>query len=475
MKINGKMLTDYSEAFNSNDRKAKRALFYNMHLMYEGGGRPLIEQKIRAEFKVQDTITELSGRLVTLNFMKKIIDKSAGVYTEAPSRMVVDENETDTELLELYEDATRINMIQKESNRHIKMYKRCLKKFYADEKGRPRILVKPAYAYEVFNIANTDPVSPDMVIELIHDDAKPEDQILHWWSDESFWITDGKGAVKTEDMTRLLNGGINEIGALPFEYRVTSTTNIDPIVEDDLYHMCISLPIVLTDLFFALKYQCWSIIYTINAAAKSLEMSPATILELTGDAGQTPSLGQIKPQVDSDKVINLVEFVINLMLSSKGLSNGTISGRGTAKDVVSGASKMMDSAEIVEDKKDQQDLFLIDETDCWYKISKNMVPYWRKKTLLSLEFNKDFSVAFKVATVFKEPKAMISAKERTELGVIKIENGLMTRKRFIQEDNPDYTETMVDAYIAEIDEEKAKANPDKKDDLDKDKKDEKVL
>lgn len=456
MKITGKMLTDYAEIVNSNDRQARRKLFHNMHLMYEGGGRPLIEQKIRSEFKDQKAVTELQGRLVTLNFMKKIIDKSAGVYTEAPSRVVVDENETDEELLEMYEDATRVNMVQKEVNRHLKMFKRALKYFYADEKGRPRILVKPAHTYEVFNIKNVDPVAPDMIVEIKVDASDAKDQILHWWSDESFWITDGKGDVKLEEMANLLNSGINSIGGLPFEYRVTSTTEIDPIVEDDLYHLCIAMPIVLTDLFFALKYQCWSIIYVINADGQDINMNPASVMHLKGDPGQTPSVGQVKPTVDSDKVINLIEATINLMLSSKGLSAGTLSTGQSAKDTVSGVSKMLDNASVVEDKKDQQELFIVDENEMWEIFAFRMIPFWRSKRLLNFKFNREFSANFIVATVFREPRPLMSEKEKTELNISKMKAGIKTRKSVVQEDNPDWTETMVENYLKELDEEDEK-------------------
>lgn len=459
MKITGKMLVDLSEALLSPTRMQKRKLFYQMHMMYEGGGRSLIEAKIKQEFADPKAVEELSGRLVTINLMKKIIDKSAGVYNETPSRIVVDENESDEELLEIYEDALRINMIQKESNRHIKMYKRCMKKFYVDGKGRPRSLVKPAHTYEVFNLGNPDPVCPDVVVEIVKDAPKAEDMVLHFWSDESFWITDGKGVVKLEEMTNLLNAGVNDIGALPFEYRVTSSTDIDPIIEDDLLYLCITLPIVITDLFFALKYQCWSIIYTINAkAGGNINLNPSSIVELQGDPGLTPEIGQIKPQVDTDKVIKLVEFVVNMMLSAKGLSTGTLSG-SRSRDVESGVSKMLDSADVVEDKRDQQDLFLIDESDVWDKLSQKMIPYWRIKRMLSTKFDTEFSPDFTVAVVFKEPKAMISPRERVELGVLKITNGLMTRKQFIQDDNPDWTENMVEAYLQEIDEEKDAQTP----------------
>lgn len=464
MKITGQMLTDLSKQFVSQERMARRKLFYQMHMMYEGGGRSLIEAKIKQEFSDPKAVEELNGRLVTINFMKKVIDKSAGVYTEAPVRMVVDENEADEELLELYEDALRVNMIQKESNRHIKMYKRCLKKFYADDKGRPRALVKPAHSYEVFNLGNQDPVQPDVVAELIKDAPKLEEMEIHWWSDESFWITDGLGAVKIEAMTTLLNSGVNEIGSLPFEYLVTSSTEINPPVEDDLLHLCITLPIVITDLFFALKYQCWSIIYTINAATGGkINLNPSSVVELTGDPGQTPSIGQIKPQVDTDKVIKLIEFVVNMMLSAKGLSTGTLSGSSSASDVVSGVSKMMDSADVIADKNDQQDLFLVDETNVWAKLSSYMIPYWRVRRMLNYKFDTEFSPDFMVAIIFKDPKAMISATERATVGIQEIDAGVMTRKKYLQEKYPDWTETMVEEYLKEIDEEKAArnvANPD---------------
>ena len=455
MKLNKATLELYAAILNSPDRVKRRQLYADMFVMYEGGGRELIKRKIRQEFKKQDAINELEGRLVTINIMKKVVDKMAGVYNEAPVRSVVDQNKTDKELLELYEDAMSVNSIQKETNRHLKMFKKALKKFYVDKYGNPKARLIPAHAYEVFNVINPDITQPDIVAEIIrHSDVK-EDQEIHFYSDESFFITDGTGAVKTDKMLALEQRGKNPVKELPFTYTTTSTYSIDPIIDDDLLHISIAIPIVLTDLLFACKYQCWSLIYTIGVEG-NINMNPSSVIQLNYDnTQQKPEIGTIKPQVDSDKVLSLVEGILNMFLSAKGLTVGTISTGFTSQNATSGVSKMLDSAESVEDKKDQQELFLRDESQIWSLIAKFLIPYWRRNQMLNADMNRQFSKPFKVAVVFKEPKVMLSEKDKTELSILKINNNLTTIRRELKNFNPDFTDEQIDDLMQEIFYEKA--------------------
>lgn len=455
MKLNKESLAMYSAIINSPDRVERRRLFGEMFTMYEGGGREIIKRKIRQEFKNPEAIKELEGRLVTINIMKKVIDKMAGVYNESPVRFVVDQNETDKELVELYEDSISFNSIQKETNRHLKMFKKALKELYLDADGNPKAKLIPAHAYEVFNVENPDTTKPDIVCKIIKNSDKTNEQIFHWFTDESFYITDGEGVVLNDLMAVYNNtNGRNPVKALPFIYRTTSTYGIDPIVEDDVLHISIALPIVLTDLLFACKYQCWSLIYTIGVEG-SINMNPSSVVSLNYDkSGQKPEIGTIKPQVDSDKVIKLVESILNMFLSSKGLTTGTISTGLNSTNAVSGVSKMLDNAESVEDKKDQQELFLKDENEFWNVLANKIIPYWRRNQMLSAEMNRQFSKRFKVAVVFKEPKVLLTEKERVEMAILKLNNKLTSMKRELMNLNPDFTDDQIEDLIEEILEER---------------------
>jgi hypothetical protein len=448
-----KLSKDALKVFSAmvNDRRSKRELYWKMYKMLNGGAFELISDAIRKEFKKPDTVNELEGRLVAINIFKKVIKKMASVYLEAPTRAPVDENTSDAELLEDYEDALKINIRQKQANRYIEAFQKNLKEFFTGNDGKPFVKNLPPHTYEVFNVNNPDKSQADVVCKIIVDGTDPTESVFYWYSDESFWITDGTGEIITDKMAKLENPqGKNPAKTLPFVYKCKSTDTVDPEIDDSLLRISIALPIVLTDLFFACKYQCWSMIYTIGVSGE-IERNPSSIINLQRTEGddKEPVVDSIQPTVDSEKVIAMVESTLAMFLSSLGLSAGTISLGGTPKDAISGVSKILDSAEVIEGKKDQQDDMLDDENMTWEKIKK-LIPYWRRNQKLMASLNREFSKTFEVSTTFKEPKPLLSEKDALDLSKQKIDQHLTTWTRQLQEFYPDYTDDQIENLKTEI-------------------------
>lgn len=454
MKITKAQLKRYAEIVNSPDRKDRRTMYWKMYKVLNGGLHDLLKEAIRKEFKNPQTVSDLEARLVPINILKKVTMKLAAVYVEAPVRAPVDESDDDQELLEDYEDITKFNIRQKQANRYLELFKKNLKEIFTGKDKKVYVKNLPPYAYEVFHVENPDKSQPDIVCKIIKDDTDPKEQILYWYSDESFFITDGVGEVKFDSMAMLENTtGRNPAKTLPFVYKCKSTDSVDPIMDDALYRVSIAIPIVLTDLFFACKYQCWSMIYTIGVKG-DIDRNPSSIVALefsdsATEGGQTPVIGSIDPKVDSDKVISMIESTLNLFLSSLGLSGGTLSLGTNAQDVVSGVSKMLDNAEVIEGKKDQQDDMLDDENMTWEKI-KQLIPYWRRNQMLGNDLNREFSKLFRVSISFKEPKPMMSEKDSLEMSDKKIKLRISTWTRELKSHYPDYTDDQIEGLKQEI-------------------------
>jgi hypothetical protein len=452
MIITKDMLIYYSNQVNS--RRTRRELYHKMHKMMHGGSFDLLSEAIRREFKNPNTVYELEGRLVAINIFKKVIKKLAAVYVESPVRAPVDENSSDAELLEDYEDALKFNIRQKQANRYLEAYQKNLKEIFTGNDGKPYIKNHAPHTYEVFNIINPDKAQPDLVCKIIVDNVDPLSCVFHWFSDESFWVTDGTGTVIRDRMDLLNNkNGKNPARTLPFVYKCKSTDSVDPEIDDSLLRISIALPIVLTDLFFACKYQCWSMIYTIGVKG-DIDRNPSSIVQLdfsdgAVDGGRQPVVGSINPNVDSDKVIGMIESTLAMFLSTMGLSAGTISLGKSARDVVSGVSKILDSAEVVEGKKDQHDDMIDDEDMTWRKL-KQLIPYWRRNQRLGVELNREFSKTFSVSVSFKEPKPMLSEKDALELAEKKLKMRLTTYRRVLKEFHPDYTDDQIEDLLQEI-------------------------
>ena len=405
---------------------------------YNGATKPIIKEYIKKEFKKPETIEEMIGRLVPLNFLRKVVNKKAGVYIEAPLRVAPNKDTADAELLAEYEETLNLNQVMKEFNRYFKLNKRAILEIYTDG-GFPALKLLPAHTYKVYSFDKKNPTKPEVVVKFMGDK-----KLLVWTKEELFFLDDKgqKSPVDGGDMT-------NPYGELPFIYACDSIFSTMPILDDDMMSMSIAIPVALTDLMFGLKYQAWPIIYTIGANGE-LTGGPQAVYQLDYQAnGQKPEIGVVSPEFDAEKILNSVKFLLDSWLSTNNLSNN-YSGSFSAGNAVSGVSKMLDYSENVEDKKDQQAVFYQVENDLWYKIKDVFIPYWRKTKELDQYIDKEFSKDFEVYISFKDPKPFMSEKEKVEIAKLKIDSQLSSKRAEIKNLNEDYDDEMVDNLVEEI-------------------------
>lgn len=456
MLITKELIAEIVESVNSPERREMRLVDYKRWLMFNGATEGVIREAISREFKKPETVEELVARLIPINFMQKIITKLAGVFTQPPIRRVADRSTSDQELLDLFVEALSLEQRDKEGNRYFKLFKRNLSELYVDENGRPHKRNLPRHTYEVFSFSALTPNRPDVICKIIKDDKNLEKQKLVLWSNESQWLVNGKGEIIIDAMQAMNNiDGVNPYGALPFIYINESSCSVDPVQDDDLFRLSIAIPVILTDICFATKYQAWSMIYTIGDVGE-VPMNPNSVLPLNfGPNGERPEIGQIKPEVDTDKVISMVQTLVALLLSTKSLSVNTVQAKLDSVNVASGISKMLDQAESVEDKKDQQAYFRDAETEQWNLIKNNLLPAWRASQSIAPEFDREFSKNFVVDIYFKEPQVLITEKEQIELSKLRLDSGFSTLKMELKAIYPQLTEEQIDELIVEIENEKA--------------------
>lgn len=456
MRLTEEILKDIADQVNSPHKKQLRREDYKRFLMFHGATEDIIRQAISCEFKKPETVEELMSRLIPINFVNKIVTKLSGVYTESPIRRVRDRSVSDQELLDLYVDKMCLNQRMKEANRYFKLFKRNLMETYVDEFGTPHVRNLPRHTYEVFSFSALTPNRPDVVVKILRDDEIADKRILAVWSDESHYVINGKGHVDTESMLRIQNlTGDNVYGALPFIYINESSYSVDPIADDDLIRLAIAIPVILTDICFATKYQSWSLIYTVGDVG-DIPMNPNSVLPMNwGPDGQKPEIGQIKPEVDTDKVLSMVQTLVALLLSTKSLSVNTFQAKLEATTAASGISKMLDNAESVEDKKDQQEYFLRAEKDFWKMLKEKLIPIWRFNQKLAPDLNRMFSDAFDMDVYFKEPKVMISEMDQIEISRARLDAGFSTLSMELKNIYPQLDEAQIEELAIEIDQEKA--------------------
>ncbi len=442
-------IIDTPEMRKLRDDDIKRDWIYNGKIL------DVVMDAIIREFKKPETIEELQNRMIPINIVQKIINKLSLVYKTSPMRKSDDGNEDDNELVQVYEEGLKINRCMKTANRYFKLHKRSLVEIYLNKFGIPSMRSLKRGSYEVFSSSAIDPQIPDSVMKVLQWHYDPAQRIYEFWTDDDFLITDGNGEPIMEMMNAMGNvSGVNPFGVLPFTYINQSDTDLIPLPDDDLLKVGVAIPLLLSDLSFASKYQAWSMIYTIGVDG-DIPINPNSVINLEyGQDGERPEINQVKPEVDIDQMLRMVEAVLAFLLSTKSLSAGSIQGKLTTQNAASGISKMLDESESMEDREDQQQYFIDAEKDIWNKLSKNMIPYWRKNKMLSGDFNDEFSPDFEISIHFPEVRIIKSEKEQLEDAKFRIESGFSTRKREIKKMNPHMSEDEIEALIDEINEEK---------------------
>jgi hypothetical protein len=455
MILSDKQLKFIAEEVCSTHRREARLEDYKRYLMFNGKTFEVIKEAIIREFKNPETVSELLSRLVPINLVQKIITKLAGIYIQNPLRKVQDESVSDSELMDEYVEEFNLNQRQKEANRYFKLFKRNLQELFVDETGTPHVRNLPRHTYEVFSMSSMTPNRPDVIVKILKDDKTADKVKLAVWSDESHWVIDGHGSILIEEMNEMQNPeGLNPYGKLPFVYINESSDSVDPLTDDDLLKMSVIIPLLLTDLCYATKYQSFSLLWTINYDG-NIPSNPNSVIAMNAAEGDVkPEIGQIKPEVDTDKVITFIKTLVAVLLTTKNLSVGALKMNLDSSDVASGISKMIDSADSVEDKTDQQSFFEKAEKDLWNLLAYYMIPYWRANNLLKDELNKEFSSSFEMDIFFMSPKVMVSEMEQIELSKARYDAGFSTMDYELSQIYPQLTAEQRVELAESIEEEK---------------------
>jgi hypothetical protein len=450
------------EYMNEGSVQRQKRMELEKWLFYSGSTSVQISENIRKEFSDPEVLAEMEHRILPYNFMRKIINSLAAVYVEAPSRQASNEDERDQMLLEYYEDSMLMNIRMKEANRMFKLFKKVLAEIYVDERGLPRLRILPAHTYFAFSHSMVSPEQPDTIVKVLTHSNNPGEQRYAFYTDSRFIIVDGKGIVDSIAMERLNNPeGVNPFKVLPFAYIVDSSTSVEPIPDDDILHVCKSIPVLLTDLSFASKYSSYGLLWTVDFDGE-IPSGPKAVLHLSSKDGEkSPSVNSLAPDIKISETLEMIEYELNCLLTSRNLKTGTISGKLTADNAASGVAKAIDNSTLNEEQKIDQAYFNQFELEIWEKLSKAMVPVWRSGRKLAQKFNKEFSPDFSVALRLREPKTTLTEMEQIEISRKKLEADppLSTLNAELSALNPDLTQEEVDMLEQKIRDEMAAGMP----------------
>ena len=421
---------------------------------YEGELLPQIYASLKNQLS-EKSFEQIAHRVAPINVLTRIIDKLSKIYQQNPVRHVENGREQDSELLQWYESCFKIDQKMNVANEFFNMFRSSLIQVYLHN-GKPRLRSIPSDSFLAYSDDPVETTEPNHII-LIHSDETDKGRkkiIYHAYSNEEFVIYDSDGKVRFDLMEEVGNPeGIVPYGKMPFVYVNRSANLIVPKADIDTLKMSILIPVLLSDLNFAVMFQAFSIIYGIDVTDDNLEMAPNAFWRLRSDdtVDSKPQLGTIKPSVDTDKALSLMQSQMGFWLQTRGIRAGAIGDLG-AENFASGISKMVDEMDTSEDRKKQVAYFENAEEELWDFVVNYAHPYWVDTR--SIEPITRFSVGAKVITNFQEQIPMLRRADILKETIEEIDAGLLPKKRALKRLNPRLNDEEIDQLLSEIEDEK---------------------
>jgi len=423
----------------------------DLFTIYEGDLLSFVEKALKEQLNEQ-SYEQARGRIAPINILKRIVDKLSKIYQQNPSRHVIDGSEADSELLKWYENSFKIDQKMNVCNEFFNLFKTSLIQPYLHNRI-PQLRVIPSDRFLPYSDDNVDPTNPTAIIiydrESV-DSAGNRTKVYYIFTDTEFLIFNDKGEILYDEMAEFGNPeGINEIGKIPFIYVNRSNNLLVPYQDTDTKRLTVLISVLLSDLNLGVLFQSYSILYGINVQSHNLSFNPNAFWILENeDPEKKPEIGMIKPQIDIDAVLGLIQSELSFWLNSRGIRPGSI-GELTNTNFSSGISKMIDEMDAFEERKKQVDFFTDAENSLWDLIFNYMNPYWVKNNMIDTKHL--FTPTADVQINFAPQVPMLQRADLIKELKEELSAGFTSRRRALQQLNPKLSEEEIDDLIAEID------------------------
>jgi hypothetical protein len=390
-------------------------------------------------------------RMVPINIIPRYVDKLSNIYQTGVSREVQGGNEADSELLGWYEKELHMNAVMHQSNRLFNACRSSLIHPYITEDG-PALRVIPNDRFVVVSTDPIEPTKPTMVILLAGKDEKSRE--IYWvYTDSEFAVIKSDESIDFQAMEQMgLADGLNPYGILPFIYINQSHLRLVPVPDYDSIRMAEFVPAALTDLNLAACFASFSMTYIKNGEVSDPTYAPNALWFLKADDPEKDvEIGTLKPEVDYQEVLNLIQSELSLWLGSKGIKTGSV-GALNVDQAASGIAKVIDEADTFDVRQAQTVLFGHAEHELWEMIFRNMHPVWVSQGLV--ENRTMFTSTAEVLTRFAvvpvgTQRSQLIQEQRDEYAA-----GFTTRSRAISALNPQMSASQIEELEMEIDEER---------------------
>ena len=433
-----------------NDNKKYISVNRTLFEIYNGRLTKYLHDAIDAETKTDNTKFEIKARIATINILQKVVGKLSKVYTAKVSRkLLYTDNALYQEIFDNMEISLELNDTLKSANELLNV-SHCVALEPVFSNGKNELRVIPAHQFLPYSSDEDDHTRMTHFIKFIGNENCNSKIIKCIVYDENSWVEiNGAGAI--------LDYGEHNLGVIPFIYINRSKYLLKPFEDEDTLHMTLLLPLMLTDLNFALRFQSHSIVYGVNVDASNLSMTPNSFwsFQSNGGDGDKPIIGTINPTVDSDKMIATINHEFALWLDTKNIKTSALKNGATGESV-SGISKAIDNADVNDIIDTDTNLFRNAEAKLWELIRRMYNANFMEKTQIDEQNVPEIlSDDFAPTILFFKTNAIIETnKDSLENIITKLYNGFMTKKMALREIYPDMIDEEVDLLQEDIDNER---------------------
>lgn len=413
--------------------------------IYEGNLLPYIDKILQSSLSA-NYYNSIKDRVLPINILQRFIDKVSATYSKSPSR--ISEDAREQEFVDFYKEALDIDQSGYIADAYSNLFKGFAWEPYVDKNGKPAIRELPFNSFIVMSDSAVNPEEETVFIKLMGKKGENEDSmLLHVYTNEEFDAFYLNGAEASEYLVE--NQGINVIGTIPFVYGKRQKNRLLPVLDSDMLKIAKAIPVMLTDAAGAQMFQCFSILYGVDVNFDNARMSPNVIWSLKSDreSDKNPQVGTIKPEADTQKVIDFVMTIFTLWLETKGVrvgSMGQISGTSQA----SGIAKMIDELDVYEIIKKQQEWFEKDESELWNLKLPKIHNYWIKSGMVNPSKVPGLMPdELNIEVEFEDPKPLKSRMEEITEIKAEIELGTMTMEQAIKLLHPEYDDSKIEETL----------------------------
>lgn len=460
-----KQLDDELFSDKNCDLRAHNAVLLDIH---EGNLLQYVLDDLRTQLTPM-AFKDAKHRVAPVNLLPKIVGKLSQVFEKPPSRKAVglsgeELGEKDQDLLSWYETKLDINVGSVQANEYLNLHRSFAYEPYIDN-GQPKLRVIPSDRFHVFALDPSNPLRMTHFVKILGDTMGPSGKhetlyVVYTDSEIRAYFKGGKPAM--DYMSRKDMDGTNPFGKIPFVYCVRSKISITPKPDKDTLQMTKLIPVLLTDLNYAVMYLSFGMTWIKNCIIDGDVRAPNAILQLKPanktDDGANMEIGTIKPEVDTDKVLALIQSTLTMWMDSKNIKPGSM-GDITVQNAASGISKAIDEMDTSADRKKQVPFLKNADEELFELVLNHMHPIWMK----SIQgFDKPImpSKGLEIVSSIAEQRPITDKSKDIGDQKTMIEMKIQSRRGALVELYPDWEEAQIEERLQEVEDETKDQTPD---------------